>query len=161
MAYLLDSNVFIQAKYAYYGMDFCPGFWDWLIASNEDGTVASISLVKQEIQALDDELARWCAQRARGFFVEPSYSAHNAARRIGDWVSDARFKEAAVDKFLGSADHFLIAHALAEWMTVVTHEKPTNSPNKLRIPVVCMQFGVEYITPFEMLRREKVRLVLR
>ena len=30
MAYLLDTNVFIQAKNLYYGFDFCPAFWDWL-----------------------------------------------------------------------------------------------------------------------------------
>jgi hypothetical protein len=34
MAYLLDANVFMQAKNLHYGMDFCPAFWDWLIASN-------------------------------------------------------------------------------------------------------------------------------
>jgi len=27
MAYLLDANVFIQAKNLYYGLDFCPAFW--------------------------------------------------------------------------------------------------------------------------------------
>jgi hypothetical protein len=27
MAYLLDSDVFIQAKNLHYGFDFCPGFW--------------------------------------------------------------------------------------------------------------------------------------
>lgn len=30
MAYLLDANVFIQAKNLQYGFDFCPAFWDWL-----------------------------------------------------------------------------------------------------------------------------------
>jgi hypothetical protein len=30
MAYLLDSNVFIQAKNLHYGFDFCPAFWDWI-----------------------------------------------------------------------------------------------------------------------------------
>lgn len=28
MAYLLDANVFIQAKNRHYGFDFCPAFWD-------------------------------------------------------------------------------------------------------------------------------------
>ena len=32
MAYLLDANVFIQAKNLHYGFDFCPAFWDWLVA---------------------------------------------------------------------------------------------------------------------------------
>ena len=27
MAYLLDANVFIQAKNLHYGLDFCPAFW--------------------------------------------------------------------------------------------------------------------------------------
>lgn len=26
--YLLDANVFIQAKNLHYGMDFCPAFWE-------------------------------------------------------------------------------------------------------------------------------------
>ena len=26
--YLLDANVFIQAKNLHYGFDFCPAFWD-------------------------------------------------------------------------------------------------------------------------------------
>jgi Domain of unknown function (DUF4411) len=34
MAYLLDADVFIQAKNLHYGLDFCPAFWDWLIAVN-------------------------------------------------------------------------------------------------------------------------------
>ena len=42
MAYLLDSNVFIQATRLYYGMDFCPAFWEWLINENRAGHVFSI-----------------------------------------------------------------------------------------------------------------------
>jgi len=34
MAYLLDANVFMQAKNLHYGLDFCPAFWDWLIDRN-------------------------------------------------------------------------------------------------------------------------------
>ena len=41
MAYLLDANVFIQAKNLYYGLDFCPAFWDWLIGHNMAGRVLS------------------------------------------------------------------------------------------------------------------------
>jgi hypothetical protein len=49
MAYLLDANVFIQAKNLHYGFDFCPAFWDWLIASNAAGLVFSIEKVGDEI----------------------------------------------------------------------------------------------------------------
>ena len=37
LAYLLDANVFIQAKNLHYGFDFCPAFWDWLIRQNLNG----------------------------------------------------------------------------------------------------------------------------
>ena len=32
--YLLDANVFIQAKNLHYCFDFCPAYWDWLIQQN-------------------------------------------------------------------------------------------------------------------------------
>ncbi len=53
--YLLDANVFIQAKNLHYGFDFCPAFWDWLIRRNEDGTVASVEKVADELHAVDDD----------------------------------------------------------------------------------------------------------
>jgi hypothetical protein len=34
LSYLLDANVFIQAKNLHYGLDFCPAFWEWLVESN-------------------------------------------------------------------------------------------------------------------------------
>ena len=59
MPYLLDSNVFIQAKNLHYGMDFCPGFWDWLVQKNKEGQLYSIEKVKDELQAIDDDLSKW------------------------------------------------------------------------------------------------------
>lgn len=41
MPYLLDANVFIQAKRLHYGMDFCPAFWNWLIARNAQTTCSA------------------------------------------------------------------------------------------------------------------------
>ena len=71
MAYLLDANVFMQAKNLHYGIDFCPAFWDWLIASNEADLVFSIEKVGDEIDAGADELSAWAAQRGPGFFLKP------------------------------------------------------------------------------------------
>lgn len=42
MAYLLDSDVFIQAKNLHYGFDFCPAFWAWIDERHAAGTVFSI-----------------------------------------------------------------------------------------------------------------------
>ena len=49
MAWLLDANVFIQAKNLQYGFDFCPAFWDWLTRENEARNVFSIERVRTEL----------------------------------------------------------------------------------------------------------------
>lgn len=51
MSYLLDANVFIQAKSLHYGLDFCPAFWDWLVEGNGAQKVFSIEKVGDEIDA--------------------------------------------------------------------------------------------------------------
>ncbi len=66
MAYLLGANVFIEARNRYYGLDFCPAFWEWLIVSNASGLVVSIEKVADEIEAGGDDLAAWAAQRDEG-----------------------------------------------------------------------------------------------
>lgn len=70
-AYLVDSNVFIQAKNLHYGFDFCPAFWAWLIEQNGAGKVAGIEKVADELQAGGDELAVWTAARGKEFFLPP------------------------------------------------------------------------------------------
>lgn len=56
--YLLDANIFIQAKNLHYGFDFCPAFWDWLVVQNEAGKVASIEKVGDELRAGNDVLGQ-------------------------------------------------------------------------------------------------------
>ena len=55
--FLLDTNIFIQAKNLHYGFDFCPAFWEWLISQNATGRVASIDKVGDELQAGGDDLS--------------------------------------------------------------------------------------------------------
>jgi len=69
MAYLLDANVFIQAKNLHYGFDFCPAFWDWLIAENAAERVFSIEKVGDEVQAVQDDLSVWAGKLGPGFFL--------------------------------------------------------------------------------------------
>jgi hypothetical protein len=82
MPYLLDANVFIQAKNLYYGLDFCPAFWEWLINSNADEAVFSIEKVGDEIVAGGDELATWAAARGPRFFVRPDDELLSALHRL-------------------------------------------------------------------------------
>jgi hypothetical protein len=61
---------------------------------------------------------------------------------------------------LSVADPFLIAYALAHGHTVVTHETYANpnQRNKVKIPNVCVQFGVPHMTIFDLLRNTKISL---
>ncbi len=160
MPYLLDANVFMQAKNLHYGLDFCPAFWEWLIANNDAGRVFSIEKVGDEIGAGGDELAEWAAQRGSGFFLEPEPAILPALGSVSVWATGQGYEPAAVSTFLQVADYYLVAHALAFRHTVVTHEVASPSTKKIKIPNACIGVGIKCKTPFEMLRHERARFVL-
>ena len=160
MAYLLDANVFIQAKNLHYGLDFCPAFWDWLIAQNSAGKVFSIEKVDDELKAGADELADWAASRGTGLFLKPDPTMLPALGTVSGWATGQRYEPAAVSTFLQIADYYLVAYALAHGYIVVTHEKATPSTKKIKIPDACISLSIKCMTPFEMLRLERAHFVL-
>ena len=160
MAYLLDSNVFIQASNLHYGFDFCPGFWEWLLAANAESNALSITQVQDELAAGDDQLAEWAKTAGRGFFLEIDQATSPTLARVAQWVQSQDYDAPAINTFLQVADYYLVSYALAHGHTIVTHEVPADSVRKIKIPNVCMGLGVSWMNPFSMLRREAVRLVL-
>jgi hypothetical protein len=161
MAYLLDADVFIQAKNLHYGLDFCPAFWDWLITSHVAARVFSIEKVGDEIVAGADELAVWAGTRGAAYFLKPDTAMLPALGTVSTWVTGQHYEATAVNTFLQVADYFLVAHALAHGLTVVTHEKAQPLARKIKIPNVCIGLGIKCITPFEMLRHERARFILQ
>jgi hypothetical protein len=160
MAYLLDANVFIQAKNLHYGLDFCPAFWDWLLASHAAKRLFSIEKVGDEIAAGADELASWATTRGPGFFLKPDSAMLPALSSVSGWATAQNYDPAAVNTFLQVADYYLVAYALAHGHTVVTHEIAASSTKKIKIPNACIGLGIKCMTPFEMLRLERARFVL-
>lgn len=161
MSYLLDANVFIQAKNLHYGLDFCPAFWDWLIKKNKSGDVFSIDKVADELAAGDDELSDWARNKGNGLFLSTDSSVAEQFSRLSNWAIKQNYEPAAVNTFMQVADYYLIAHALANGNIVVTHELPANTPKRIKIPNVCAGLGIKFTTPYEMLRRERARFVLK
>jgi hypothetical protein len=161
MAYLLDANVFIQAKNLHYGMDFCPAFWEWLDESNQAQKVFSIEKVADELAAGSDALSEWAVQRGERFFLPADPSMLASMPQVSEWVSSQSYCPAAASAFLQDADYYLVAHAHAHRHVVVTHEIPSDGVRQVKIPNVCIGMGVKCMTPFEMLRRERARFVLR
>ncbi len=160
MTYLLDANVFIQAKNLHYGLDFCPAFWSWLVEKNEADEVVSIDKVADEINAGQDELTAWIRQQGRGLFRRTEANILQQFGRVSAWVTSQNYEPVAINTFLQVADFYLIAHALADNHVVVTHEVPANSTKRVKIPNVCIGLGLRFMTPFEMLRCEQARFVL-
>jgi hypothetical protein len=159
MTYLLDSNIFIQAKNLYYGMDFCPAFWDWLIEKNKAGIVFSIDKVADEISAGNDELTKW-SEDNENLFRKTDVRVVEKFGAISDWAINHNYEQGAISIFLQTADFYLIAHTMAEDYMLVTHELPSNSVKKIKIPNVCIGLKLSFTTPYEMLRREKAKFVL-
>jgi hypothetical protein len=160
MPYLLDSNIFIEAKNRYYGFDFCPAFWDWLAESHDRGIILSIEKVGDELKAGHDALAAWASNQKSSFFVAPDNEVLEALGHVAAWVADEPYEPAAKSEFLDIADYFLVAHALAHGLTIVTHERADGSKKRIKIPAACIPLRIKFVTPFEMLRSERAKFVL-
>jgi hypothetical protein len=160
MAYLLDADVFIRAKNLHYGLDFCPAFWEWLIAENTAGTVFSIEKVGDEVQAVADDLSDWAKERGAGFFLAPEPTLFPALGVVSQWATGQKYEPSAVSAFLQVADYYLVAQARAGGHVVVTHEVPSPSVKKIKIPDACLGLGIKCMTPYQMLRLERARFVL-
>jgi len=160
MAYLLDADVFIRAKNLHYGFDFCPAFWDWLISENAADRVFSVEKVGGEVQAVADDLSDWAKGLGEQFFLPPDPTVVPALASVSGWASSQRYEASAVSMFLQVADYYLVAQALAGRHVVVTHEIPSASTRKIKIPDACIALGIKCMTPYEMLRHERARFVL-
>jgi hypothetical protein len=163
--YLLDANVFIQARQTYYGLDTCPGFWDALARENAAKRIFSIDKIKTELLAIDDDLSEWVKEIAPAtlFKGTADISVANTFRDLLNWVQgEQQFISAAKATFANAADGWVIAYAKANGYVVVTHEELAPDAKKtVPIPNVCLKFGVHYANTFAMLRDLKVQFVLR
>lgn len=151
MAYLLDANVFIQAKNLHYGLDFCPAFWEWLIASNAAGKVLSIEKVGDEIAAGGDELSTWCAARGDGFFVKPDAAILQVLGRVSTWANGQNYEPAAINTFLQVADYYLVAYPtgvaiLEQTCCAMTRIASRSGPGRNVPSLLCSRASLELTT---------------
>lgn len=156
--YLLDSDVFIAAKNAYYAFDICPGFWDAVLHAYRLGRVRSIDKVRRELLSgrEEEDLVQWVKEAVPAAFFCDSDAAEvsNAYADIMLWVQrNPRFFDRAKAKFATEADGWLVAYAMVYRGVVVTNEQPRpESRNRVLLPDVCVQFNVPYKDTFLMLR---------
>lgn len=154
--YLLDANIFIQAKNTYYAFDICPGFWDSLLGAFDDGVVCSIAPVRDELKVGKDEIADWMNKKVpKGFFHSVKSPADiEQYREVMKWVqTNSQFFQPAKDDFAAGADGWLVAYAAVHGMWLVTQEQiDPQAKKRVPLPNVAEAFEVHWLNTFEMLR---------
>ena len=154
--YLLDANAFIEAKDRYYAFDLCPGYWSALLAQHEVKRLFSIDRIEAELAEQGDEIKQWIDACVPDTFFKKTedQAVINKFQEMMNWVySQPQFTDAAKVEFASVADGWVIAYAHVNGLIVVTHELfAPDAKRKVPMPNVCIEFDVEYVDTFSMLR---------
>lgn len=157
--YLIDANVFVQAKNIHYRFEFCGGFWSWLEDGHEAGLLFSVAKVRGELVAgrKDDPARIWAERQPAGFFLDDAATS-SVMRQYGSlmtWAtSGGHYTQAAINEFAASnnADPFIVAAAKVYGATVVTHEKSDpNAKRRIPLPNAADAIGVATISIYDLL----------
>ena len=165
-AFLLDSDVFIAAKNAYYAFDICPGFWKGLLRAHRIGRARSIDKVRSELLAgsKDEDLVQWVKKDLPGAFFAGSdtEAVSNAYTQVMLWVQrNPQFYDYAKAKFATGADGWLVAYSMVNGTLVVTNEQASpEAKGRIALPDVCAKFQVPYRHTFTMLRDLGIQFAL-
>ena len=162
-AYVLDTNVFVEAARRYYAFDIAPGFWQALIEQAGTGQIQSIDRVKAEIDRGEDDLKAWANSSFHLWFASTDENEIiDAYSRIIEWANkEKQFTGPAKAEISrgDNADAWLVAYALSKECVVVTHEQhDRNARARIPIPNICLAFGVHWVDVYQMLRALRVRL---
>lgn len=157
--FLLDSNVFIQAKNLHYRFDFCEAFWHWIEEGYANNILFSIDKVFQELKkgSKEDKVTLWALKMPPHFFLPDltDAGAMKAYAEIIQWVySSKQYTDPAKKEFAANdnADAFLLAVAQNSGYTIVSHEKYNKErKNKVPIPNVAQEFDIRYLDIFDLL----------
>ena len=154
--YLVDSNVFIQAKNMYYRFDFCAGFWQWMQQAHSGNMLYSIKKVMTELSHKPDEAKSWAQAMPKSFFLEDVNDAAVMVEygRIMNWAVGSQFSQNAIAEFskATTADAFLIAVAKVHGHVIVTQEQSNpKAKKKIFLPDAAMANGVETMYVYDML----------
>lgn len=154
--YILDANAFIEAKDRYYGFDICPGYWSSLLHQHESKRLCSIDRIADELSQQDDIVKDWIENEVPETFFKKTedQAVIGKFQEMVKWVySQSQFTDAAKVEFASVADGWVIAYAAVNGLIVVTHELfAPDAKRKVPMPNVCIEFDVEYVDTFDMLR---------
>ena len=157
--YLIDANVFIQAKSLHYRFEFCEGFWGFLLNAHHAGLIFSTQKVKDELlQGNDEDLVKkWVLKLPSSFFIpdDKDVKVMRQYAQLMNWaMASTHYTDAAKSEFARSkvADAFLIATAMEYKFKIVTHEKSNpNAKARIIIPDAANSVGVSTVLIYDLL----------
>lgn len=152
--FLIDSNVFIEAKYFHYNFSYCKRFWDFILELHNAGIVYSINAVKNELIKKEDELCYWVKNEIPSSFFEDESSSFGNYAQLMSWSQTLDVHDRAKEDFanIEKADAFLIAHAMTHGMSLITQEKEQfGAKKRILIPNAAKANGVKTLTIYEFL----------
>lgn len=160
--YWLDSSTLIESKKRWYRFRVTPGFWSFIDTKVAEGIIrCPVAVYEELVERTDDELASWAKQRkGMPFFQDPDEAVQSLLRDVADHVEATFGTTKAANDFLSGADPWLVAYARVHGGKVITLEAgavPGKTP-KVRIPVICEHFGVQWDSLFEMVDELGMRL---
>jgi hypothetical protein len=124
--------------------------------------LASIEPIRKELLRGNDALAHWVRDEVPEAFFESvqSEDVQAAYAKVIEWVEENdQYSRAAKQRFVRSADPWLIGVAMVKGYTLVTYEvSAPESKALIKLPDVARNFNVSCIPPYAMLRQLQVVL---
>lgn len=173
--YLLDTNIFLQSYREYYCMDICPGFWDFLKQGNNN--VKSIQQVYEELKPNKDNndlIEAIEHMKEQKFFISEDDITEASFKKVSEVIENYKEKlnikfpddrakaklQTSIDKFIDSADYFLLSRAYQDNYIIVTKEKQIENKNEIKIPNIAERLNIKCSTLEEMLRYMKIKFII-
>lgn len=160
--FILDANTLITPYKTYYNFDIAKGFWLNLKNYLEDGTIAMMDVVKEEVTRGQDELSSWVFDC--NFGNEITRKDKEIIQIYKEVLLSIQgnpcYKSEALTEWSKGnvADAWIIAAAKKHNLTIVTFEvkngnlNPKTPTGKAKIPDVAEEFGINCCDLFAMMR---------
>ncbi len=153
MSYCIDTSAIITAWNKNYPIDVFPTLWSNLDNLIDTGKMCAPDEVLKELEKKDDEVLKW-AKRNNKMFSSLEEDIQKIASEILIQFPNLIDENSTSPSF---ADPFIIALAKYKGITVVTEEKFTTSPTRVKIPNVCAHFSVPCINLLDMVKELRWR----
>ncbi len=149
MNHSIDTSAILHAWRRAYPPEVFPALWQRFDELIDQGQLIATEEVLVELERKDDEVYKW-ARVHRRMFIPTDQDIQRAVENIlRDYTGllDPRRERSG-------ADPFVIALAQLRGCTVVSNERPTGSPVRLKIPTVCHALGIKCIDLLQFIKEQ-------